>query len=126
MIRLSGWRRSRLLAHFADEPEAAAGHRPYETLLFTAVADRMPRGGDPAGQRGFGDDAPVPDRRQQVILAGDAVPVRDEIGKQIEDLGFDLDQVAATAQLAPLQVESVVGEQKAHRGLPTEDPLYPG
>jgi hypothetical protein len=80
-----------VLAHLADEPEAAAGHRADETLLFAAVADRMPRGGDPASQRGFGDDAPVPDRRQQVILADDAVPVLDEIGKQIEHLGFDLD-----------------------------------
>jgi hypothetical protein len=81
------------------------------------------RGRDPAGQGGFGDDAPVPDRRQQVILAGDAIPVRDEIGERIEYLGFDLDEVAAAAQLAPLQVENVVTEEKTHPGLPTQDTL---
>jgi hypothetical protein len=43
MIRLCGWRRRRLLADLADEPEAAAGDRAYEALLFAAVADRMPR-----------------------------------------------------------------------------------
>jgi hypothetical protein len=110
MIPLSDWRRRSLLAHLADEPKAAAGHRAYEALLFAAVADCMPRGGDPAGQRGFGDDAPVPDRGEQVILAGDAVPVLDEIGKQIEYLRLDLDQLVPAAQLATLQVENIVTE----------------
>jgi len=126
VIRRARWRRGRLLAHLADESEAAAGHRSYEALLFAAVADGMPRGGDPAGQRRLRDDPSVPDRRQQVILAGDAVPVRDQIRKQIEHLRFDLDQVAATAQLAPLQVETIVVELKTHPGLPTQDTLYRG
>lgn len=52
----------------------------------------------------------MPDRRQQIILAGDAIPVRDEIREQIEYLWFDLDQVGAAAQLAPLEVERVVAK----------------
>jgi hypothetical protein len=78
--------------------------------LFAAVADGMPRGGDPAGQRRLRDDPSVPDRRQQIILAGDAIPVRDEIRQEIEYLWFDLDQLGAAPQLAPLQVERVVAE----------------
>jgi hypothetical protein len=70
----------------------------------------MPRGGDPAGQRRLRDDPSVPDRRQQIILAGDAIPVRDEIRQEIEYLWFDLDQVGAAPQLAPLQIKSVVAE----------------
>ena len=52
----------------------------------------------------------MPDRCQQIILAGDAIPVRDEIREQIEYLWFDLDQVGAAPQLAPLQIESVVAK----------------
>ena len=110
MIRRAGGRCSGLLAHLADEPEAAAGHRAYEALPLAAVADGMPRGGDPAGQCRLRDDASVPDRCQQIILAGDAIPVRDEIREQIEYLWFDLDQVGAAPQLAPLQIESVVAK----------------
>src|SRR5262245_2083662 len=117
-IRLAGWRRGRLLAHLADEPEAAAGHGAYEALLVAAVADGMPRGGDPAGQRGLRDDPPPPDRRQQIILARDAIPVPDEIPQEVEYLWFDLDQLGAAPQLAPLEVERVVAEQKAHPGAP--------
>src|SRR5262249_57656120 len=68
-IRLAGWRRGRLLAYLADEPEAAAGHRAYEALLFPPVADGMPRGGDPPGPRGLPDHPSPPHRRQQIILA---------------------------------------------------------
>jgi hypothetical protein len=56
------------------------------------------------------DSETIRDRRQQVILAGDAIPVRDEIRQEIEYLWFDLDQVGAAPQLAPLQIESVVAE----------------
>jgi len=109
-IRLTGGRCGGLLAHLADEPEAAAGHRAYEAPLFTAVADGMPRGGDPAGQRRVRDNASVPDRRQQIILARDPIPVLDEIRQEIEYLWFDLDQLGAAAQLAPLEVERVVAK----------------
>jgi hypothetical protein len=94
--------------------------------LFAAVADGLPRGGDPAGQGGLRDDASVPDRRQQIILAGDTIPVRDEICQEIEYLWFDLDQLGAAPQLTPLEVERVVAEQKAHPGLPTQRTLYRG
>src|SRR5262249_59271007 len=124
-IRLAGWRRGRLLAHLADEPETAAGYRAYEALLFAAVADGMPRSGDPAGQRRLRDDASVPDRRQQIILARDAVPMLDEIRQEVEYLWFDLDQLGTTPQLAPLEVERVVAEQKAHPGAPNPTHIIP-
>jgi len=111
--------------HLADESEAAAGHGPYEALLLAAVADGLPRGGDPAGQRGLRDDPSVPDRRQQIILAGDTIPVRDEICQEIEYLWFDLDQLGAAPQLAPLEVERVVAEQKAHPGAPNPAHITP-
>ena len=58
----------------------------------------------------------MPDRRQQIILARDAIPVLDEIRQEVEYLWFDLDQLGAAPQLAPLPVERVVAEQKAHPG----------
>jgi len=52
----------------------------------------------------------VPDRRQQIILARDPIPVLDQIRQQIEYLWFDLDQLGAAPQLAPLEVERVVAK----------------
>src|SRR5262249_5723865 len=123
-IGCAGGRYGALLAHIADEPEAAAGHGAYEALLLAAVADGLPRGGDPAGQRRLRDDPPVPDPRQQIILARDAIPVLDEIHQEVEYLWFDLDQLGPAPQLAPLQVERVVAEQKAHPGGSQPDAHY--
>src|SRR5262249_29789098 len=118
MIPRAGGRCGRLLAHLADEPEAAAGHGAYEALLLAAVADRLPPGGDPAGQPRLPSDPARPARRQQIILACDAIPVLDEIRQEVEYLWFDLDQLGAAPQLAPLEIERVVAEQKAHPGAP--------
>src|SRR4029453_13204148 len=65
------------------------------------------------------------DRRQQIILARDAIPVLDEIRQEVEYLWFDLDQLGAAPQLAPLEVERVVAEQKAHPGAPNPAHIIP-
>jgi len=47
---------------FGDESEAALMHRADDRLILAAIADRMPRGADPAAERRVGDDTPAPIR----------------------------------------------------------------
>jgi hypothetical protein len=42
-------------------------------LVLAVVADRFACGVDAAGQRGFGDDAALPYRREEIILAHHAI-----------------------------------------------------
>src|SRR5262245_28655887 len=50
----------------------------------------------------------MPHRCEQVVLAHHPLAVVNEIGKQIEDLRFECDEVAATTQLAPVEIERKV------------------
>jgi AsnC-type helix-turn-helix domain len=50
-----------LRAHSADEAEALARDGAYQLLILAAVADRLSRGVDAAGQRRIRHDPPAPD-----------------------------------------------------------------
>ncbi len=49
---------------------------------------------------------------KQIVLADHPVPVLHQIGQQIEDLGFDVNQFAAATQFAALDVEPVVAKRQ--------------
>jgi hypothetical protein len=83
-----------------------------------AVADCASRRGDPAVERRIGDDPPAPHRRQEIVLADDALAVLQEIDEEIEDLRLRGYPVTATAQLATRGVEHMVAEQKPQSGPP--------
>ena len=117
--RRSGGLFGGLVAHLADEADAAAGERADEFLLLAAVADRAPRRVDPLGHGRVRDDPTVPDCRQQIILADHAIPVADHVQQQVEHLRLDRHQVAAAAQLAPIRIEGAIAEQEAH------SPVFP-
>ena len=87
-----GTRRPRFLTDVADETDAFARQRLDQPLPFAGVADRAARRVDPIEQRGLRDDAPAPDRGQQIILADHAVAVPDQVNEEIEDLGLDRHQ----------------------------------
>ena len=72
--------------HVADKAQALARDGADQPLLVAVVADRLADGIDPAGQRRFRDDAAAPDRRDQVVLADDAVAVLDQADQQVEHL----------------------------------------
>src|SRR5205807_5966321 len=119
--RIRSVRKRTLISFFpnlADKADAPARNGADELLLFAAVADGVTRGSDPAGQGGLGYDPPMPDGRQQVILAYHTVSIPDQMHEKIEDLRLDVDHVGAAMQLAPLDVESVFSEPKAHSGRP--------
>src|SRR6185295_10498812 len=69
-------------------------------------------------QRGIRDNASVPDGADEVGLADDALPVLDEVIKEIEYLGCDRDQLGASTKLTTTRVQRIVLEQKGHSHSP--------
>src|SRR5262245_45961520 len=65
-----------------------------------------------AGDGGLADDAPPPDRLEQVVLADDACPVFDQIGQKIEDLRADRNRTGSPLELPPVKIECAVPKQQ--------------
>ena len=74
-------------------------------MLLAAVADRAPKRRNPARQRRLGDDSAAPDFGKQIILADNPLALADQEAQEIEDLRLDRDDLGATPQLAPVDVE---------------------
>ena len=107
-------RRSTLRAHVADEAQALARDGADQLLVLAAVADRLARGVDAAGQGRIRHDAAAPDRRDEIVLADDAVAVLHQVDQQVEDLRLDGNGLRPAAQLAPVRVKRMVGKEKLH------------
>ena len=122
----SGWGASRvrfaavrgLRLHVADEAKTLSRNGADHGLILAAVADRLARGVDPARQRGFGDDAAVPHRLDQIVLGDDVVAVFDQVNQEIEHLRLDRHALAAAGQLAKVDIEHMVGKVKLHGFIP--------
>ena len=82
------------------------------------IADCAPRGVDPVEQRRLRNGAPVPDRRQKIVLADHTVTVPDQVDKKIEDLGLDGHKRRTPPQLAAIRVERTFLEQIAQDFIP--------
>jgi len=52
---------------------------PDEAMLLAAVAQRRARRSDPGAQRRFRNDPPIPYNSQQIVLAGQALAVADQV-----------------------------------------------
>src|SRR5258708_38166019 len=99
-----------LRAHSTDEAEALARDGADQLLLLAAVADRLARGVDAAGQRRIRHDPAAPDRRDEIILADDALAILHQVDQEIEHLRLDRDPRAAPVQLAPGRITPVIGD----------------
>ncbi len=110
--------RSRLRLYVADEAKTLSRNGADHGLILAAVADRLARGVDPARQRGFGDDAAVPHRLDQIVLGDDVVAILDQVNQEIEHLRLDRDALAAAGQLAEVDIEHMVGKVKLHGFIP--------
>jgi hypothetical protein len=88
----------------ANEPEAFAGRRADETLVFAAISNGDAGGVDAAGQRRFRDDPSVPDGFHDLVLADDPAAVLDEESENVEDLRLYGDRRARSQQFAPVGV----------------------
>ena len=71
-------------------------------------------------KRGFGDDAAVPHRLDQIVLGDDMVAVFDQMNQQIEHLRLDRDAFAAAGQLAKVDIKHMVGKVKLHGFIPVK------
>jgi len=85
------------LLHRADEAHAFARDGTDQALLASAIAHRLARGIDAAGQRRIGHDATAPHCRDQIVLTGHSVAILDEVKQQVKNLGLQRDEVGAAA-----------------------------
>jgi hypothetical protein len=106
--------------HVADEAKTLSRDSADHDLILAAVADRPARGIDPARQGGFGDDAAIPHRLDQIVLGDDVVAVFDQMNQQIEHLRLDRHIFAAAGQLAKVDVKDMVGKVKLHGFIPVK------
>ena len=107
-----------LRLYVADEAKALSRDGADHGLILAAVADRLARGIDPARQGGLGDDAAVPDRLDQIVLADDVVAIFDQVNQQIEHLRLDRHALAAAGQFAKVDIKHMVGKEKLHGFIP--------
>src|SRR5260370_1821885 len=81
--RVSGRRRA-VTFDITDETKPTLMQRANETLVVAAVAERAPGRADARAQRRLRDDASLPNRLEQLVLAHDSIPVSDELNKKVE------------------------------------------
>ena len=101
-------------AHVANEAKPLACDGADQFLLLAAVADRLARGVDTAGQGRIRHDSAAPDRGQQIVLADDAVAVFHQVDQEIEHLRLYGDNLGAAAQLPPVRIKPMIGKEKFH------------
>ena len=105
-----------LFANRAHETKPFPRQRLDQTLLLAAVA-YCTSGHIQAGRQcRVRDDAPVPNGRDDIILADDACPVSDEVVEKIKYLRCNGNHVRPAAQLATVGVEHAVFEEIAQVG----------
>ena len=125
-----------LLANIADEPYPYARQGLDEALFLAAVIDCRPHCIDTGAQRRFRNNAPVPERCKQIILADDALAFLNEVYKKIKRLRLKGNQFGPSAQLAALGINckflkaveqlSVISSERHLTGglsLPQKDPM---
>jgi hypothetical protein len=103
-----------LRAHGPDEAEALARYGTDQLLVLAAVANRLARSVDPAGQGRIRDNAAAPDRGYEVVLAHDPVAVLHQVDQQVEHLRLNGNRPGAAPQLAPVRVKCVAAKEKLH------------
>ena len=107
-------RRRLLSAHLADEAQPLARDGADQLLFVAAVADRLSRGVDAAGQGRIRHDPAAPDRSDEIVLADDAVAILQQVDQQVEDLRLDGNGLRTAAQLAPIGIKRMAGKEKLH------------
>jgi hypothetical protein len=103
----------------SDEAKAAARYGLDDLLCL--IAQRSPNLADALRQGVIGDRHIRPDGLDQLVLAHQPVGILDQIAKQLEGLGTELDLMAVGAQATggEVQGESVETVYAAHSGVCT-------
>ncbi len=87
------------------ETEPFSYNGSYQALLLAAVANGVTDCGDTAAERRFRNDAPIPHRRDQLILADHVITIADQILQKVKHLRFDANEVHAPPQFPPFDVK---------------------
>ena len=111
-----------ILANASHKTHAPARQGFYQPLLVAGISDYTPRRVDAVGQGGLGNDAPVPDRGQQIFLGDDPFAVSHQMNEEIENLGLDSHKRTFPAQFPPIRVEYAVLEMIAQDKIPLVAP----
>jgi hypothetical protein len=96
------------LEHSADETNALARQRADQLLRLAAISDRRACRIDTCSQGRFRDNAPAPNRGDQIVLADDPVAVTDQVFQEVEHLRLYRDGSTVAAQLALINVEDKI------------------
>ena len=88
-----------LLSNGSDEAKTSARQGSDKPLLLAAVAERRPNGIYSSAQSGLRNNAALPDRRQEIVLADDAFAVLDQVKEQVEYLGLNRNLLRPAKQL---------------------------
>src|SRR5262249_59409423 len=102
--------RSGNLLDVADEAKPALVQGANQGLVIAAVPERAAGRADAGAERGLRDDAALPDRLDQLVLAYDALAILHEVNDQVEHLRLDMDDRAGTPQLVPSDIDLEVGK----------------
>src|SRR5215510_693791 len=103
-----------LLVDRANKAHAFARNGADYFLNVSVVANRFACGVDPARQRRIRYDAAAPDRRDQVILAHDAVSVLDQVNQQVEYLRLQRNQLGAAPKLSSVRIKYMIFKKELH------------
>jgi PAS domain-containing protein len=88
--------------------QAAAMHGPDDALRIAVVAERPSCLAQLLRECRVGHRAITPQRRIELALVDRSIAMGQQQGDQIEDLGFDIDNGSATADLARIKVDQGV------------------
>jgi hypothetical protein len=108
-----------MFLHLCNKADALAGHRAYDGLRRTAVANRSSSRIKTGGNRRIGDDPTTPNRGNQVIPTDDPAAVSQEVDEEVEDLRFDRNLLATPTQFVALNIQKMFAKFEPHNRLPT-------
>jgi hypothetical protein len=88
-----------------------AGDGADQPLFLATVSDRVAHRRNPAADRGFRNNATVPDRANQFIPANNPFAMADEMEQKIEDLRLDRDEIHSAPQFSAIVIEREILEK---------------
>ena len=94
--------------HVCDEAESLSCDGADQRLRAAAVADRLARSIDPAGQGRLRDMSSFPDFIDQFFLADDAIAVLHEMDDEIEHLRLERDRHVLPTQLTRVGIKHLI------------------
>lgn len=107
-----------LASNGSDEPKAAPSYGTDQPLLLAGVPDRMTNRGHSAAERRVGNNAAVPNARDQFVLADDLAAVPNEKFQTVENERLRRDETSSSSQFPSSDIERVVFKSVEHAGRP--------